>query len=228
MKKLRRKEKGNLLQHGTKFLLLIIFICTLLLLGICFWAIKELLINLFANQAAIVALIRSVFPYVGGIANICITTAVTAWTKEKLELIFNAPRILIRPKEIPNCNGFNVSGEKRERPIVYPPQIKIGGETATYRIIFAKIINVGKISVSECTINGQKISLYLDPGKDSNLYFVLYMSEDSTKRSNQIILPYMIRDIYSNKYVGSFCMVVDTSRCKAVFNVHKKIKKERN
>lgn len=200
-------------------------------MGICFWTVKDLLINSLADQEAIVTLINKVFPYVGTIVNLIITTGVTAWTKAKIEIIFNAPQISIRPEELLNCNGCNVSGEKRERPIAYTPRINIGEETATYRIVFSKITNVGKVSISECTINGQTLSLYLDPEKNSDLYFVLFLSEDpkqNIKGGNRVILPYKIRDINGNTYAGSYYMSIDTSYCKTTFNIYKKIKRERS
>lgn len=220
-----KNSKSNLHQ-SVNFIMLIVFLTTLFLLGICFWVVKDILNSLFADKNDIVEQINTTFPYISGFANLIITTAITVWVKARMELRLATPHIVICPEEIKNHNGCNISGEKKEKPIVCYPKVFLGQETKTYRIVSAKIVNVGKTYISECTIERQKIVLNLSPGESTSIFFILYVSDAGSISSiKNNMISYSISDENSNTYFGSYNMAVDIKHCKASFHIRKKIKK---
>lgn len=217
-------SKKRFLQFLVYLFVGLVFIATAALLFLCLWGIKLFVTTAIANETEVVEIINKGFPYVAGMIDLIITTLITAWTQSKIDIRLNAPQLLICDEHTKN---YSISGMKKERPVDYSPRITVGAAQARYRIVYAKIENVGKGIMSECFINKQKIPVNLEPGASSKLYILLYCSNEdyslSTKR--QYYLPYEIQDANGNVYVGEYTMQVDFLNCQTQFHVKEKMKK---
>lgn len=221
-----KKEKKGL-HWSVRLVVLLIWLFSAALLGVSLWIIKEVIVNYIVDKKEIANEINTFFPYVAGLIDLCITTLVAAWIQAKIDIRINAPQILIVADQV---RQYNISGMKKNKTSHYSPKVFLGESQARYRVVYATLKNVGKGIMSECIINKQNIYVSLDPGACSKLYLLLYIPSegDESNVKSTFRLPYAIRDINNNSYVGEYIMQIDLSNCQAMFHSHKKIKRERN
>lgn len=210
-----------------KLMVIVIFLFSAMLLGLSLWVIVRVLIGANILPTEINNILSKVLPYVVTIGNLIITTIVTAVVKSKVEIWFNAPQIIILPNY---TNGSNVSGSKKEQYPRYENLIILGNKLPEYRIINAIIKNVGRGDIAECQLNGQRSAIILPSGNQCKLHILVYTAVDEETQSindSQIFLPYTLVDNNGVKFSGIYRIQMDTVKGRALFHIHKKIKRER-
>lgn len=222
---MNKHNKRRLLPSSAYLLVGLVFVATATLLFVGLWFVKIIITSVIENDAKVVETVNNWFPYVAGLVDVIITTLITAWIQSKIDIRLNAPKLLISCEHTKN---YSISGIKKEKPMRLGPRITVGDEKSRYRIIYAKITNVGKGIMSECFINKQKIPVILEPGNSSKLFILLYFSneEDSLSTSLRYDLPYKIQDANGNLYVGVYTMHVDLLNCQTKFLIKEKLIKE--
>ncbi len=221
-------ERGYTMENKKKLLIQIcisigIFLCFFGLLGSIFKFSQPSLLSFLSDHFKSKPSsfeYKEVFPYIAGTINIIISAIVTAYVKLIIETKDKIPRILIMP-----CQKNSISGIKKEKHMKFFPHIKIGIANDGYRIIYAKIKNIGKSIISECMIENQLICQGLFPGQSSELYIILYDSSDDGMFIKKEI-SYSIQDIKNINYIGKYFINVDLERGNVLFQISKKIKKE--
>ena len=226
-------ERENMTQGSKKrqhqfwgyWFFVLVFMATALLLFLCLWGIKNIATDTIVNQEEVVEIINKGFPYVAGLIDIIITTLITAWIQSKIEIRMNAPQLMICTRE---GKRIPISGVKKEKPNALVPKITVGKEQRRYRVVYAQIKNVGKGIMSKCIINNQCIAVNLEPGKDSELYIILYLPNKGDGPGADYVhhLPYQIHDSYGNVYTGEYTLSVKISTLQAQFSVKEKMTKE--
>lgn len=211
----------------TKLMVIAVFILSAILLGFSMWVIARVLISANILPTEINNILSKALPYVVTIGNLIITTMVTSVVKSKVEIWLNAPQIVILPNY---TNGSNVSGSKKEQNPRYENLIVIGSKSPEYRIINAVIKNVGKGDMAECQLNGQRSAIILPSGNQCKLHILLYIAIDEDTQSinnTPIYLPYTLVDNNGVKFSGIYRIQMEIEKGRALFHIHKKIKRER-
>lgn len=215
--------KGNIKKSLLQIaLLILVFSFSASVLWGAYCLIKPIIINFIPSTTDLGKILNTIIPYVSGISNLIISTLITAYVQNQIDIRLNAPQILITPKHTNKCN---ISGIKKEKPTKAIDRIQIGKVQPKYRNIYATITNVGKGILAEYSIFNQSFSVLLQPNASCDICFMLYnLNECDT---TDIILPYTIKDVHSNTYSGSFCMHLNYPKMNVYFSSQKKIRKKR-
>lgn len=215
--------KGNIKKSLLQIaLLILVFSFSVSVLWGVYRLVKPIVINLIPNTTDLGKILTTIISYVSGITNLIISTLVTAYVQSQIDIRLNAPQILITPKHTNKCN---ISGIKKERPTKSIDRIQIGKVQPKYRNIYATITNVGKGILAEYSIFDQSFSALLQPNDSCDICFMLYNINEND--ATDIMLPYIIKDVHSNTYSGSFCMQLNYSKMNVSFSSQQKIRKKR-
>lgn len=220
-----KKRYGKKLIQGCMIVLIFLVFC------ISFWVLTHLLRPIFINiiinnggDEVLIEEIEKIFSYAVGLADMCLSLLVTALANSKIDSWLNTPQILITPRR---TQQQNVSGIKKDTHISYKPKIEIGIKQEEYRIVYAKVINVGKTLISSCSIEGETVAFLLDTNQNTDLYLILYDSTNSLQDLNKIYsLTYSIQDVKNRIYTGIYQMRIE--RGIASFHISKKTKRRRS
>lgn len=198
---------------------IVIFFVLAIILWLCFKLIKPSLIEILSNFSNLknkTSKLSNIISYIFGIFDMIISIIITAVIHSKIEKRQDLPKIKIIPNQV---HGRNISGVKKEKNINYTPRIEVGEKQIKYRIVFAKIINTGKNSITECSIEEQVISFLLTPNDETPIYFILYGHEEGKAVNYE--LKYLVQDTKNNSYKGTYCMQLDIEKGVASFWVQK-------
>lgn len=209
------KKRKRLIQNG---ILISLFILFFAILWIAFILIRLTLIEFLVNQfhsTAIDFICRKILPCVAGVINLIISTIVTSYVKLVIEMKSEIPQILVEP-----CQENNISGVRKDKNVSNEPKVKIGVKNDRYRIVYARIENIGKSIVSECKVEDKLICHKLSPGESKNLYIILYDSPDDIMFFEKQIM-YSFQDIQGKSYTGQYLMQIDLVRGQVLFQMDK-------
>ncbi len=212
---MENKKREGLIQNG---ILIGLFILLFIMLWIVFKYIQPALIELLMNQFQsnfAVSICKRFLPYVAGVMNIIISAVVTSYVKLVIEKRSEIPQILIEP-----CQEKNISGVRKNKHISENPKVKIGVKNDRYRIIYARMENIGKSIASNCKIENKLICQRLSPGESKNLYFILYDSSDGSMFFEKKIT-YSIQDIQEKNYTGKYLMQINLVEGQVSFKIDK-------
>lgn len=166
---------------------------------------------------------KNVFDFFWWLIEIILSAIITSIVESKCQPK-NTPEVLITSSR---DGKSNVTGA-RSAPIHNPkPCIRIGAENHQYRIVYAKIKNVGQLSISNYAINRQPLNLALEKDKSKDLSIIVFEPTSGKKRVRKYKLTVCVQVLEGEIYVQSYYMQLNENLSKAIFKPCSKMKRRR-
>lgn len=113
-----------------------------------------------------------------------------------------------------------ITGKKRKRNY-NSIEIELGNFHQEFRYVYAKIVNVGKSTITNCTIEKTNILNQLNPQDEFPITFLIFEPLKPNSRRTYSF-QYQIEDGKGNKYKGTYSLKVNIDKREAIFLVKRK------
>lgn len=217
------KDENNKKNLFVLFIKFIVFVICLLIIWRILVLIRPYIVQVFSESTdGDYTLIERIISAFLGFFDLIISVMTTSFIESIFMAKQDLPRVFLYS---PQGRAQNVSGIKTMNTCNSRLCVEIGIKQSKFRIVYARIQNTGKRTISECSINGQMINIMLPPNQSSELYFIIYTTDEFPQTDGNIEFPYCIRDDQGNTYMGKYTMKVNYGKSIATFHPIKKMKR---